>query len=312
MQREDQKTEKVLFTGLDNAGKTSIISVLKREFAQIESLSPTQGSQKRIFDFLGKQIAEFDLGGQKKYRISYLKRPNDFFANTSVAIYVIDIQDNNRFNEAIEFLEKVVQTFDKLEIAPFIHVFFHKADPKLLKDQENNYDSHIKKLKKKINKNLNYKTIDFHTTSIFNISSVLGALSEIFLSLVPKTTLIDKIIEEFAKKTTSEGILIVDDNSLFIGSYFTNKSIKDLVMDSIPYFLTLNDSFEKVNNNSLNNPNSPFQTMVIKKFQKNFIFFKLILGEGVPPYYLLMVKATPDYYSKDIQSVSNLLRQLLI
>ena len=78
MQQEDEKIEKVLFTGLDNAGKTSIISVLKREFAQIESLTPTQGSQKRIFDFLGKTIAEFDLGGQEKYRISYLKRPNDY------------------------------------------------------------------------------------------------------------------------------------------------------------------------------------------------------------------------------------------
>jgi len=311
MQQEDQKIEKVLFTGLDNAGKTSIISVLKREFAQIESLTPTLGSQKRIFYFLGRAIAEFDLGGQEKYRISYLKRPNDYFANTTMTIYVIDIQEKKRFNESIDYLEKVVQTFDKLEIVPFIHVFFHKADPKLSKDQDNEFASQIKDLKENIEKNLDYKKIDFHTTSIYNISSILHAMSEIFLSLVPKTTLLDKILEKFAKKTNSEGVLLVDNNSLFVGSYFANTNTKDFIMDSIPNFLSLSDSFEKTDQTSFDNSNILVKPIVIKKYQKNFILAKILVKENEPPYYLLMVKKNSKYNSRSIQSLSILLGDLL-
>ena len=47
------ESAKILFTGLDDAGKTSIILALQREFSKIAVLSPTRGAQRRIFDFLG-------------------------------------------------------------------------------------------------------------------------------------------------------------------------------------------------------------------------------------------------------------------
>ncbi|MFX1500427.1 MAG: ADP-ribosylation factor-like protein, partial [Promethearchaeota archaeon] len=82
---------KLLFTGLDSAGKTSIILSLQREFSKIAILSPTRGAQRRVFNFLGKEISEWDLGGQLSYRIAYLKNPSKYFEGTEIAIYVIDI-----------------------------------------------------------------------------------------------------------------------------------------------------------------------------------------------------------------------------
>ncbi|MGQ4874124.1 MAG: ADP-ribosylation factor-like protein [Promethearchaeota archaeon] len=64
--KQDDSHDKILFTGLDNAGKTSIILALQREFSKIAILSPTRGAQRRIFQFLGRDIAEWDLGGQIK------------------------------------------------------------------------------------------------------------------------------------------------------------------------------------------------------------------------------------------------------
>ncbi|MFW9896885.1 MAG: ADP-ribosylation factor-like protein, partial [Candidatus Thorarchaeota archaeon] len=51
-QDEDQskeKTYKILFTGLDAAGKTSIILTLQREFSKIALIEPTRGAQRNNF-----------------------------------------------------------------------------------------------------------------------------------------------------------------------------------------------------------------------------------------------------------------------
>ena len=117
---------KLLFTGLDNAGKTTIIYGLQREFSKIAFLKPTRGAQRRIFEFMGREIAEWDLGGQISYRISYLKNPGKYFDDTEIAIYVIDVQNRVRLPEAISYLKDVVEQFKKLEIAPPIYIFLHK------------------------------------------------------------------------------------------------------------------------------------------------------------------------------------------
>ena len=44
-----EKTYKILFTGLGGAGKTSIISALKREFSKIALIEPTRGAQRSSF-----------------------------------------------------------------------------------------------------------------------------------------------------------------------------------------------------------------------------------------------------------------------
>lgn len=308
---EDSEISKILFTGLDNAGKSSIILTLRREFAEIGSISPTLGSQKRVFDFLGKRISEWDLGGQQKYRISYLKRPNDYFKNTSIGIYVIDIQDQERFEESTEYLKKVVQKFEDLELKPFIHIFFHKYDPLLIENHEDEYQIRVDDLKQIISQKISYKHLDFHQTSIFDISSIIKAISHIFLSFVPKTILIDKTLEEFVNKSNSKGILIVDDNSLLISSYFESDVIENLAMESIPYFLTLNDSFENTNVDSLNNPNTPYKTTVVKKSENYFIFSKIRLKEQTSPYYILIIKENSAYKSQNIKSIENVLGEIL-
>jgi GTPase SAR1 family protein len=312
LKEEDYETiSKVLFTGLDFAGKSSIILTLKREFAQIGDATPTQGSQKRMFDFLGRQISEWDLGGQRKYRISYLKRPNDYFANTNVAIYVIDIQDETRFDESIDYLHKVIKKFEELEISPFVHIFFHKYDPTIVQYHDNQYENIVENLKEQIKEKISYKNIDFHKTSIFDISSIIKSMSSIFLSLVPKTVLIDTTLQEFVEKTNSKGIIIVDDNSLMISSYFIDDEVKMLAKDSIPYFLSLNDSFEKVDVESLGDSQNSDKTTVIQKNDNYFIFSKIDLNKDAPPYYLLLVKDTPEYDKKNIQSISTLFGEIL-
>lgn len=297
---------KVLFTGLDDAGKTSIILSLQREFSKIAILSPTRGAQRRIFNFLGKEISEWDLGGQLAYRIAYLKNPGKYFEGTEIAIYVIDIQNKSRIPEATSYFKDVIEQFKELEIEPPIYVFLHKFDPALRRSAQNEMELLIIDLKDKL-RNTKYKEIYYYETSIYDFGSIITAMSEILLSLYPKSELIEKTIHEFAKKVNSEGVVIIDDNSLIIGSYYKDDETKHLLTASTPYFLTLHDSFQFT---------SPMEEkyenrMIVQRFGKNFIFKQITLKKESEPYYLILLKEDPVFHKEDLESFANLLKEIL-
>ncbi len=298
---------KILFTGLDTAGKTSIILALQREFSKIAILSPTRGAQRRIFDFLGKEISEWDLGGQISYRISYLKNPDKFFEGTEIAIYVIDIQNKPRIPEAISYFKDVIEQFNNLEITPPIYIFLHKYDPALRRGAKNEMETIIIDIKEKLKKATDYKEVYYYETSVYDFASIIAAMSEILLSLYPKSELIEKTIIEFAKKVDSEGVVIIDDNSLIIGAYYKDDETRHLLTGSTPYFLTLMDSFQSTNviENRFEN------RMIVQRFGKNFIFKEIRLKRDSSPYYLLLLKEDPVFHKEDFESLVNLLREIL-
>lgn len=300
-------SEKVLFTGLDDAGKTSIILALQREFSKIAVLSPTRGAQRRVFDFLGKEIAEWDLGGQISYRIAYLKNPGKFFDGTEIAIYVIDIQNKPRIPEAISYFKDVVEQFNQLEIEPPIYVFLHKLDPALRRGAPNEMQDLIIDLKEQVKKATDYKELYFYETSIYDFSTIIRAMSEIMLSLYPKSELIEKTITEFAKKIDSQGVVVIDDNSLVIGSYYKNDETKHLLTASTPYFLTLNDNIQYTG--VLENKYE--DKMIVQRFGKNFIFKQISLKKDSTPYYLLLLKDDPVFQKEDFETFANIMKEIL-
>ncbi|MFX0074311.1 MAG: ADP-ribosylation factor-like protein, partial [Candidatus Hermodarchaeota archaeon] len=90
--------KKLLMIGLDNGGKTSILAVLQDKFSIIKSLLPTRGVKREKLDFFGYPILSWDLGGQVQYREKlYFNRPELFFTEADLVLYVIDTQDNDRF-----------------------------------------------------------------------------------------------------------------------------------------------------------------------------------------------------------------------
>lgn len=308
LHEDKEEAAKILFTGLDTAGKSSIILALQREFSKIAILKPTRGAQRRIFSYLGKEISEWDLGGQISYRISYLKNPSKYFDGTECCIYVIDIQNKPRIPEALSYLNDVVEQFRKLEIEPPIYVFFHKYDPALVKNAPNEMNNLLLNLKEKIKSMTDYKKIYYYNTSVYDFSTIINGMSEIFLSLYPKSELIEKTIKEFANKVNGEGVVVIDDNSLTIGNYYKNDEIKHLLNASTPYFLTLNDSF--VDSTGLG-PTKHEDQMIIQRFGKYFLFKQITLKKGTTPYYLLLLKDKPEFEEEHFNTFVKLLEEIL-
>ncbi|MFX1554883.1 MAG: ADP-ribosylation factor-like protein [Promethearchaeota archaeon] len=280
---KEQFRHKILFTGLDTAGKTSIILALHREFSNIAKLEPTRGLRRQGFILLGHEISEWDLGGQKSYRISYLKNPSKFFDRTEIAIYVIDIQNKDRLDESLSYLKDVLEQFRGLKINPPLNIFFHKCDPMWIKSYPSEVMNLVNNLINKIHDLVDYQDVHFYQTSIFNLYSIMSAMSEVLLELFPKTQLIQKTIEEFAKKLNCEGIVVIDYNSIIIGSFFENEEAKFLLNKTIGYFLQLNDNFLEIGLNQLDDK------FLIQKLGKYFVFRDIMIPGHSNPYHILLL-----------------------
>ena len=305
LDEESPEGLKILFTGLDGAGKSSIILSLLRKMNKIAIIRPTKGVERRIYEFLGMHISEWDLGGQVGYRKTYLKDPDLYLSRTDIMIYVIDIQNPDRIMESLDYLNDLVENFKKLKLEPIICVFFHKTDPDIYERAQEELNRITNNIQKKIKAKILYRNLTFFRTTIFDLSTIMTVMSDILIKSSTKPELIKGTVEEFAKKINAEGLEIVDDNSFIIGSYYENEDVKTILNATSPYFLQVQDTFEKVRIGEC----QPEDQMVVQRFGK-FFFFKKFLLKGAP-FYLLVCKENIDFSEDDYLSFIDLLKEII-
>jgi len=302
---------KVIFTGLDNAGKSSIITALLKDNKAFSQVKPTRGIKNRDFDFLGMQIAEWDLGGQKIYRRAYLnKDPEKIFGKTEILLSVIDIQDKPRVPEALEYLKDIYNVMMSLNIRPSIYVFFHKYDPVSMIGSQAEMNNYSRELREEIKNMLNYPKLEFFRTSIFQLETIIVAISKILLSKSPKSTVIEKTIRESTERLSMDALELIDDNSLILGSFYKNKHIEELMNAITPFFLEVNEIFAKVSY-SRPHEDKPEEQMIIQKFGKNFLFKKFSLKQLKADFYFLGCKSDSDFQTEEFQLFVNLIKEIL-
>lgn len=167
--------QKVMVVGLDNAGKTAILNQFggKLGIEGLATLTPTKGVDRRNIQMEDSDVELFiwDMGGQKQYRDKYLKNPEQYFLEIDLLIYVIDIQDTERFAESFEYFEEILQILKTLEEDPFIMVYIHKHDPDLRRNPE--IELSVELLKDNLNQLLTQYGFDFeaYLTSIYSLIS---------------------------------------------------------------------------------------------------------------------------------------------
>lgn len=133
-----KKPTKILIMGLDNSGKTSILMSLRENTNLLSyfSLRPTKGLSVEEFDDDEQKLVCWDLGGQAQYRKGYLKDFRKYTKQTTKIIFVIDVQDTNRYGLALEYLEELIDVLKKDEQLIEISIFLHKYDPNLMKQEK--------------------------------------------------------------------------------------------------------------------------------------------------------------------------------
>jgi small GTP-binding protein len=125
--------KKVLIMGLDNSGKTSIVLCLRgvKNLSSFSSLNPTRGFKINKFQTLGSEYSIWDFGGQEQFREGYLNDFQTHIKKTNKFIYVLDVQDQERFDKSLDYLEKIVILLKKHNVNIDFSIFLHKYDPDL-------------------------------------------------------------------------------------------------------------------------------------------------------------------------------------
>ncbi|MFW9991026.1 MAG: ADP-ribosylation factor-like protein [Candidatus Odinarchaeota archaeon] len=170
---------KLSLLGLGGSGKTSIYATTLGGSlpSEVKELGPTVMYEVRNHDFLGIQVSLFDFGGQEKYRTHYLESPK-VLAGTDILVYVIDLHDPDRFEEANNYLSAIISAFEEMKAKPELIVLLHKYDT------EEKYDS--KKLDKNVEKAKTLPSITkfkptIHLTSIYHQEKLSSIFREILL-----------------------------------------------------------------------------------------------------------------------------------
>ena len=108
-----RKTAKILFLGLDNAGKTTLLRRMKDNVIGI--YEPTFHPNYDNLVVGNVQFHTFDLGGPESSRQLW----RNYWENIDGIVFLVDAVDSKRFNEAKKELHNILKE-DKLEDTPIL------------------------------------------------------------------------------------------------------------------------------------------------------------------------------------------------
>ena len=213
---------KIIVSGLDNAGKTSILTALDKKYdfhKDIVQLKPTIRVEYHKMNFLKNNTIFWDMGGQEQYRDIYKQYEDVYFDATDLLIYVIDIQDSERFKNSLEYLDAILQFFAKNEMDVPIIITFHKFDPDLRYDEK--ILDNVENLRKEILEKYQTFNILFQQTSIYDIISIVQLVSYGLSVFDKKFFELSELLEKYLNEFKSQALIVFDRNGIIISEFYS-------------------------------------------------------------------------------------------
>jgi len=235
--------KKIIFLGVDNAGKSTILNILSEKYSLISTQTPTKKIERhKIGNIFGYDIINWDFPGQKSYQKEFLTEIEKTIVNTDLIFYVIDIQDYRRIRDTLQFFKILLGKIKELDMMNVpIFVLCHKLDPDLKENEL--YLSNINYIQNKILAMDSQFNIKFFNTTIYNRWSIFFAFSRAFMILLSedKDQKIRNILEDFAIANNFKSVLLMDKKKLIINE-FSVDSFSSEVINSLA--LTLNTIYD--------------------------------------------------------------------
>ncbi len=243
-----KRHKKVLMIGLDNGGKTSILAVVQDKFSIIKSLLPTRGVKREKLDFFGYPIISWDLGGQIMYREKlYFNRPELFFTEADIVLYVIDSQDPDRFTEAANYFREVLKVLIELKENPAFLIVLSKSDQDIRKTLQ--WQQNVTNIKNKFSKvieEFEQFSIDFCDTTVFQRETIMQMFSIALKKVSDTSEIIENILEEYTDQVDAKAASLVSMDGLIFGNYTDTDTDEMLVNNTALLLQTLSNFYNSI------------------------------------------------------------------
>lgn len=207
---------KIVFAGLANSGKTSILLNLKSEYHG--EILPTKGIERSEMKVLGYKLVEWDLGGQLAFRRKYLER-KEAFHDTNLMYYIIDVHETQSYDEALDYFKDIIDIFREINQFPKIIICLHKIDLHLSPEMNKTIRDQFETIAEGFE-------VKFFATTIFNLYSLINAFSYGIRVLSGQMADLQEQLKSFAKETKSEAIILLESNGFIIGEHYEPESGK--------------------------------------------------------------------------------------
>jgi len=139
---------KVVFVGLTQAGKTSIVQVAMEDSLPQETMSnpATVDISRKIIKKEKTPILVFDVGGQFQYIERIFKDWRDkTFSDVNIAVFVVDAANLEKISEAKHYFDLTAKNLYQYSSNVHFYLFIHKMDL-IPKTERDNIVDQIKEL----------------------------------------------------------------------------------------------------------------------------------------------------------------------
>jgi len=218
-----QRKMKILFAGLDDSGKTSFLLAVDRKYSKLIGLKPTRGVNVNSIEALGATIFLWDLGGQISSRQKYLNKSQIYLYEADLLFFFIDIKNKKRFEEAFDYLQKILAILEGFEQETPVVYVLSKGDSDIVETDE--IKENIKDISSKLVEISSGLVPEFFVTSIFSIFTVLRAFSSGISKLSPNRELINLNLKKFSIEIGVSLTLMLSVDGLVLADYYSKKEI---------------------------------------------------------------------------------------
>ncbi len=187
-------TPKIALIGLSNAGKSTIKYQFFENWSKslLDKIKPTTGVDyySQFQEFLLHKFVVLDVGGQSSYQKIYLEQ-EDLWSNISAVIFIVDLQDRDKFEQAKEYFTAVWKVVTKVnKKTPKFSLFLHKFDP----NKRNSLGSEVSLCLDIFKDFIDICT--FYITTFYDTSSNIALIKSFYLSL-PQIVLMRLLENDF-------------------------------------------------------------------------------------------------------------------
>lgn len=280
--------QKILFTGLADGGKTSILLLLDKKFSLLPTVKPTIKAKRTFYtnSLLGIQVTRWDLGGQKLYRKIYINEKSKYFSETQTIFYVIDIQSQDKFEEVLIYLKDIINIVSENHIENFqLLILLHKYDP----DIKDRYDIIENKifLESEITNIIGNLKHTIYRTSIYDVATLLKAFSDGVFYATHKSKMFQALLKEYMSKSFNSATLLLDQNCFIIASRATNEDYQRICEEIAPRLTRALEKLEEWNINTVDIVTTIEFPEKHSEFQKEGIIFLRKLDITNTRFYLI-------------------------